>query len=73
LRLGSDFLTLQGKIVHGGNLHASKEKGKEEKETLTVSETLPRTDLVSSNGLSREAPVGGLFSAYPIHPPNAPI
>jgi len=30
--------TLQGKIVHGGKLHASKEEGKEEKETLTVRE-----------------------------------
>jgi hypothetical protein len=29
---------LQGKIVQGRKLHASKEKGKEEKETLTVSE-----------------------------------
>ncbi len=29
---------LQGKIVHGGNLHGNQEEGKKE-ETLTVSET----------------------------------
>jgi hypothetical protein len=42
-------------------LHASKEKGKEEKETLTVSETLPRIGQKVPTGLSREAPLEGLF------------
>ena len=36
LQLGPALTTLQGKIVHGGKLHASKEKGKEEKEALTI-------------------------------------
>jgi hypothetical protein len=32
---------LQGKIVHGGNLHGNQEEGKKE-ETLVVSETILR-------------------------------
>jgi hypothetical protein len=52
LRLGSDFFNLARENRSRRKLHASKEKGKEEKETLTVGETLPRTDFVSSNGLS---------------------
>jgi hypothetical protein len=32
---------LQGKIVHGGNLHGNEKEGKKE-ETLTVSEPMAR-------------------------------
>jgi hypothetical protein len=32
---------LQGKIVHGGNLHGNEKEGKKE-ETLTVGEVIPR-------------------------------
>jgi hypothetical protein len=31
LRSGSDFLTLQGKIVHGGNFMPAKKKAKKKK------------------------------------------
>jgi len=44
------------------NLHASQEKSKKEKETLTVKKDVVRTtkdDIVM--GLSREAPFEGLF------------
>src|SRR2546421_10204978 len=49
-------------------LHA-KEKGKEAKETLTVSETLPRTDLVNVQWPLERSTFRGAFS-YLILPPQ---
>jgi hypothetical protein len=46
---------LQGNIVQRRHLHGNEEEGKEE-ETLTVSETIPRTSGEFHTGLSREAP-----------------
>jgi hypothetical protein len=56
--------TLQGKKVHGGKqLHGNQEKGcEEEKETLTVGETIPRQNpRIFTRSLPGEAPRGRLF------------
>jgi len=42
LRFKAQNTVLQGKIVHGGNIHASKEEScQEKKETLTPGEFVP--------------------------------
>jgi hypothetical protein len=56
--------TLQGEKVHGGKqLHGNQEKGcEEEKETLTVGETIPRKNpRIFTRSLPGEAPLGRLF------------
>jgi hypothetical protein len=52
---------LQGKNCSRRKLHASKEKGCQEKETLTVRETILRTNQKVPKSLSREAPLRGFF------------
>src|SRR5271167_4112963 len=52
---------LQGKNCSRRKLHASKEKGCQEKETLTVRETIHRTNQKVQKSLSREAPLRGFF------------
>jgi hypothetical protein len=54
MQLGPALPTLQGKIVHGGKLHASKEKGEEEKEALTVRYTFTSDEPKSYDSASRE-------------------
>jgi hypothetical protein len=63
LQLGNDFQSepLQGKNCSRRKLHASKEKGCQEKETLTVRETILRTNQKVHKSLSREAPLRGFF------------
>jgi len=61
---GPESAPLQGKIERR-NLHGNQEEGKkEEEETLTVGETIPRTHTTNFTGLSREAPLEGLFRSW---------
>jgi hypothetical protein len=62
--IGHDFelrAPFQGKNRSRRKLHASKEKGCQEKETLTVRETILRTNQEIQKSLSREAPLQGFF------------
>jgi hypothetical protein len=66
LQLGIDFelRPLQGKNCSRRKLHASKEKGCQEKETLTVRETILRTQLKFRKA-SREKHLSGGFLLIP--------
>jgi len=57
---GPKSAPLQGKIERR-KLHGNQEEGKEKEETLTVGETISRTYTTNFTGLSREAPLEGLF------------
>jgi hypothetical protein len=61
LQLGIDFeirAPFQGKNCSRRKLHASKEKGCQEKETLTVRETILRTSRNSEKPLERSTSPG---------------
>jgi hypothetical protein len=65
--IGHDFdlrAPFKGKNSSRRKLHASKEKGCQEKETLTVRETTLRTNQEIQKSLSREAPLRGFFIDY---------
>jgi hypothetical protein len=66
LQLGNDFESgpPSREKLFTEELHASKEKGCQEKETLTVRETILRKNQKVQKSLSREAPLQGFFSWF---------